>query len=85
MENSFKIVSELDDIRFKYERMVALVSCLQTLAAEVAEVRGVADHSFDYALCEIELELRDNNERLNELQLKLKDIVSGGKRDHDKN
>ena len=85
MENSFKIVSELDDIRFKYERMVALVSCLQTLAAEVAEVRGVTDHSFDYALYEIELGLQDNNERLNEFQLKLKDIVSGGKRDHDKN
>ena len=85
MENSFKIVSELEDIHFRYERMVALVSCLQTLAAEVAEVRGVADHSFDYALYEIELGLRDNNERLNELQLKLKDIASGRESDYGKN
>lgn len=85
MENRFGIVLELEDIHFKYERMLALVSCLQTLVAEVTEVRGVSDRAFDYALYEILLGLRDNNERLNELQLKLKDIVGGKESNHDKN
>lgn len=62
--------SELDEIRFTYERLTSLISLLQQLAAEVIEAAGVPEDSLSNALYEIELGMYRNNEALRKLMEK---------------
>lgn len=59
--------SKLEDIRFKYERICSLLSCLQSVAAEVAEIQGLPENTMENSLCELELEMDRNNKTLFEL------------------
>ena len=63
----YKFSLELEDICFTYERLTSLISLLQMLVAEVAEVEGLRKDSLSYALYEIELGMDRNNEALNGL------------------
>ena len=60
-------IPALEDIRFKYERLTALISCLQILTAECIDVFGIQEDCLSYSLYEIETELRKNNEELGKL------------------
>lgn len=60
----FVINDTLESIHFKYERLASLVSLLQMVAAEVAEINNVPKDSFTNALYEIERGLEENNEKL---------------------
>lgn len=59
--------SKLEDIQFKYERLGSLLSCLQSVVAEVAEVRGLPEHTLEYSLYELEMEMDRNNKELGEI------------------
>ena len=61
---------ELDDIRFKYERLASMIGILRMFVAEVADVAGVPEDSLNHALFEIELEMDKTNERLKGLTQK---------------
>lgn len=71
MKIPYELISELEDIHFKYERLEAMISLLQAVAAEVAEVRGISQKSLDYSLYEIDLNMISNNERLKDFTSKL--------------
>lgn len=57
-------VSQLEDICFKYERLDSLLSCLQTVVAEIVDVGGMPKNSLNYGLYEIESEMYKNNNEL---------------------
>lgn len=67
MKIDYDSCSKLCDIHFKYERLGSLISCLRSLVAEVAEVRGVPEHAIEYSLYEIEMEIDRNNKEFGEL------------------
>lgn len=68
MKIDYELCSQLEDIHFKYERMCALVTCLQCLVADGAiEVREVPENMLDFALYEICTELCKSNEALGKL------------------
>lgn len=62
-----KILIELDDIHFRYERLTSLIGLLQQMAAEMIEVAGIPHDSLANALYEIELGMGENNNRLKDL------------------
>lgn len=57
----FDACSKLEDIHFKYERICSLLSCLQSVIAEVAEVHGLPENAIEYSLYELETEMDKNN------------------------
>lgn len=65
--SKFKFDLELEDIHYKYERLVSLIGILQMYVAEVVEVAGEPAGNLHNALFEIELEMDKNNERLKSL------------------
>lgn len=68
MKFDCELSSQLEELHFKYERMRALVSCLQHLVSEgVIEVRGLPENTLDYALYEIECGLFESNEAFGKL------------------
>ena len=58
------IFIELDDLRFRYERLTGIISILHSAVAELAEVRGLRSDSLDYSLYEVENGLDSCNEEL---------------------
>lgn len=67
MKIDYASFSQLEDIHFKYERICSLISCLQSVVSEIAEVRGLPEHAVDYSLYELEIEIDRNNKKLYEL------------------
>lgn len=67
MEMDIKLCRELERLQFKYERLGALISCLQTLAAEAIEVAGVSKNALEYALYEIEDSMDETNKAFGEI------------------
>lgn len=65
MEKEFNIF-DLEDMIFKNERLEALVGILQQLISEddLVEVRGTTENAVGFALYEIQMGLRENNENL---------------------
>lgn len=66
-----ELISELEDVHFKYERLEALLHLLHTVTAEVAEVAEIPEDSLNYSLYEICLNMHDNNQKLQSLTEKL--------------
>ena len=62
--NEHKLLMELDEIHYKYERLTSLISILQQFVAEQVEIAGAPERSLNDALYEIELGLDENNDRL---------------------
>ena len=65
--NNHKIMLELEDIHYKYERLTSLIGIMQQFTAEVVEIDGAPADSLTNALYEIELGMYENNDRLKEL------------------
>ncbi len=63
----FEFVSKLDDIHFRYTRLTSLIGLLQLLAAEMIEVAGIPQDGLSDALYEIEIGMKENNNRLKEI------------------
>ena len=64
MKISHKQVLELENIHFRYERLEALISMMQVTVSDVAEIAGLPENCLEYSLFEVEMNLRDNNNRL---------------------
>lgn len=62
-----KILMELEEIHYKYERLTSLIGILQQFVAEQVDIAGAPPRSLNDALFEIELGLDANNERLKKL------------------
>lgn len=62
--NEHKILMELDEIHFRYERLTSLIGILQIFIERVVEVTDAPADSLSNALYEIELGMDENNERL---------------------
>ncbi len=56
--------TELENIQFKYERLTSLISIMQAVVDEVAEIRNISAGSLNDALFEIWQEMDETNERL---------------------
>lgn len=67
MKISYKQVLELENIHFKYERLEALISLMQTTVNDTAEIMGLPENCLEYSLCEVGMNLSDNNSRLKEI------------------
>lgn len=67
MEMDIKLCGELEALQFKYERLGALISCMQTLAAEVIDVAGIPENALTYALYEIEDSMNATNKSFGEI------------------
>lgn len=68
MKADRELWSVLEDICFKYERLWALTSCLQSLVAEgVIDISGIPKDVLQLSLYEIEDSTRENNEVLKKL------------------
>lgn len=65
--SKFDFISKLENILFKYERLVSLISILQMYVAEVVEVAGEPAGNLNNALFEIEMEMDKTNEMLKSL------------------
>jgi len=65
--NKNEILSELEDIFHKYERLQSLIEIIQMFVAEVAEIESTHSNSLSNALIEIELEMGENNDKLGNL------------------
>lgn len=61
-------MQQLEEMHFKYERLGALVSCLQSLIAEGAvEVTGLPENALSHALYDIEDGLYETNKAFEKL------------------
>ncbi len=67
MKAEYAVYSALEDICFKYERIESLIGILQMFVQEVVEIAGAPDNAVEYSLYEIEMGMRENNEKLKEL------------------
>ncbi len=67
MKAEYAVYSALEDICFKYERLESLIGILQMFVQEVAEIAGAPDNAVEYSLYEIEMGMRENNEKLKEI------------------
>lgn len=67
MRIDYDSCSKLEDIKFKYERLEALLSCMQAVVAEVVEVSGLPEHALEYGLFELEEGLHENNKKFGEI------------------
>lgn len=67
MKAEYAVYSALEDIHFKYERLESLIGILQMFVQEVIEIAGVPDNAVEYSLYEIEMGMRENNEKLKEI------------------
>lgn len=68
MMADLEMVSELEDIHFKSERLESLLTCIHKSVSEVSEdIPCFSKNTFDYALYEIENELHKNNEKFGEI------------------
>ena len=67
MKAEYTVYSALEDIHFKYERLDSLIGILQMFVQEVAEIAGAPDNAVEYSLYEIEMGMRENNEKLKEI------------------
>ena len=65
MMADLEMVSELEAIHFKYQRINSLISCIQKLVAEVVgDVCELPKNALDYSLYEIENGICENNKAL---------------------
>lgn len=70
MKADSELFNELDDIAFEYERMTSVVTALQALVTEYPiDIVGLPENTIQYSLYEVELRMKDINE-------KLKNVVS---------
>ncbi len=67
MKAEYAVYSALEDICFKYERLESLIGILQMFVQEVVEIAGAPDNAVEYSLYEIEMGMRENNEKLKEI------------------
>ncbi len=67
MKAEYEFYSALEDIHFKYERLESLIGVLQMFVQEVIEIAGAPDNAVEYSLYEIEMGMRENNEKLKEI------------------
>lgn len=67
MKAEYTVYSALEDICFKYERLESLIGILQMFVQEVIEIAGAPDNAVEYSLYEIEMGMRENNEKLKEI------------------
>ena len=67
MKAEYAVYSVLEDIHFKYERLESLIGVLQMFVGEVIEIAGAPDNAVEYSLYEIEMGMRENNEKLKEI------------------
>ncbi len=67
MKAEYEFYSALEDIHFKYERLESLIGVLQMFVQEVIEIAGAPDNAVEYSLYEIEMGIRENNEKLKEI------------------
>lgn len=74
--NEHKILTELGDIHFRYERLTSLIGLLQQITDEMVEVAGIPQNSLSNALYEIELDMDENNNRLKKLMALNKQSVA---------
>ena len=65
--NKQKLFAELDDIHFKYERLVSLISILQMFVSDCVDIKGTPENSISNVLYEIELEMDRTNKGLADL------------------
>ena len=56
--------TELEDIHYKYERLQSMIGILQMFTAEIIEIAGAPSNSLSDALFEVEMEMKENNDRL---------------------
>lgn len=67
MKAEYEFYSALEDIHFKYERLESLIGVLQMFVGGVVEIAGAPDNAVEYSLYEIEMGMRENNEKLKEI------------------
>ncbi len=68
MKTSQELFSTLEEIQFKYVRMEALISALQSLiAGGDVEIKGIRPDILGYSLYEIELEMVETNSKLRDI------------------
>lgn len=65
--NEHKILMELVEIQYRYERLTSLIGILQQFVAEQVEIAWAPEDSLTNALYEIELGMDENDNRLKEL------------------
>ncbi len=58
---------ELENIKYKYERLTSMIGILQTFVAECVDVSGTSTNALPNALLEIELEMKGNNEAFDKI------------------
>lgn len=67
MNMKYDVVSKLEDIQYKYERMEALICVLQMFVCESVDITGAPEDTLQNALYEIEIGMMDNNAEFKKL------------------
>lgn len=67
MEMDVNLCGELETLQFKYERLGALISCMQTLVSEAIDIAGIPENALTYALYEIEDSMSETNKAFGEI------------------
>lgn len=78
MKYDRELCEELEELSFKYDRLSALLNCIQILIAEgPIDIKGLPENTLDHSLYEICLELEASNHKLGEAHCKAELIKEG--------